>query len=229
MDNAPKAYVALKDRKVYPFAHYMQGTPAYSFPRGATVYSENDPADRIFYLRSGLVKLHATSETGNERTVQIIYPGQIFGEPAVLSGRGYPCNCEVIAEATISWMSREQILHLVETEPEFCCLLLDSLSRKLMNRVQATFRETFLNVRERVALALLDLISRRPSAEVGAGGHRLTVTHQELASLVGSSRVAVTNALNEMARSGDIVISRNYIQVANLHALKDSIRPALVD
>src|SRR5690242_18598495 len=86
--------------------------------RFATLYSEGSPADTIFFLESGLVKIHKRGDEGKEIILQIVGPGELFGEQALGMENTRAVAAEVLHEGVIHVIPRDIFLRFCDSRPE---------------------------------------------------------------------------------------------------------------
>ena len=69
-----------------------------SYPKSSVLFLEGDPAEGMFSLVEGKVRIYKASEEGKEFTIHIINPGQLFAEAAIFGDQKYPANCIALKE-----------------------------------------------------------------------------------------------------------------------------------
>jgi CRP-like cAMP-binding protein len=153
----------------------------------------------MFVLRSGTVKLLATSESGRSIALGIRYPGDSFGLSAVFARRGQTHCAVAVQQASGLALSREQLHAHLARHPETGALLLRELSWRLRERSELVASLALQSVGGRLERALLSL------AQLDSAGAPFIVhrpTHRELAEMIGSNRETVTRLLGRMTRRG---------------------------
>jgi len=170
--------------------------------RGATLFSEGDPGDRLYVVTQGKIKLGRTAADGRENMLAVLGPGEMFGELSLFDPGPRTATATAITQATLSGLGHDDLEPLLTQRPEVASRLLAALARRLRRTNEAMADLVFSDVPGRVAKALLDL-STRFGAETPEG---LRVTHdltqEELAQLVGASRETVNKALADFAARG---------------------------
>lgn len=86
--------------------------------RFATVYSEGSPADSVFFVESGLVKTYKRGDDNKEIILQIVAPGEVFGEQTLSGEQNRSSAAEVLQEGIILAIPRELLLRVCERRPE---------------------------------------------------------------------------------------------------------------
>jgi len=170
--------------------------------RGATLFSEGDPGDRLYVVTQGKIKLGRTAGDGRENLLSVLGPGEMFGELSLFDPGPRTATATAITETKLSGLGHDDLQPLLIQRPEVASRLLAALARRLRRTNEAMADLVFSDVPGRVAKALLDL-STRFGVET-AEGLRVThdLTQEELAQLVGASRETVNKALADFASRG---------------------------
>ncbi len=185
-----------------------------SFPKGSIIYCQGDPADCFYYLKKGKITVFMTSIDGLERTLSTAARGEILGEgaffdknPRVSSART-ATNCELIR------IDKDKLTELIKQYPKLAFELLEILAiriRQLSNQLDSM---TFMQAEARIIQLLL---------ENEADGS-VKLTHEEIASAVGVSRVTVSKTLASLAKKGLVVTNYGYIKIKNKGLLIDLLQ-----
>jgi CRP/FNR family transcriptional regulator, cyclic AMP receptor protein len=172
-----------------------------SFQRKQVIYSIGDPSDAIYLIESGQVKVVQLSEDGKEKIVGLYQRRDLFGEVCVCEKAKREDQAIALEPATVSSFSVKVVLELVAQKPELALKLLMVFCARLVECHEEINALSFDEVRERLVKELLRL-SRSPAGRRESGGVRLAVslTHQELAQLVTTTRETATSIMNEFRR-----------------------------
>lgn len=191
------------------------------FPPKAIIFAQGDPADKIFYLRSGLIKLYFMSKEGYEKTVLYSEEGNFFGDAGMLRGKPYGITAVTVTACEIVAFTAEQFLDLFRDNTEFAEACLYSLAEKLWATGRQVNNLAFESGYGKVVSALTYLARRSGMpVEQGSGAVRVEVTQQELAEMAGVSRVTVSAALKDLQKSNVISTGRNTIVIQNPKLLR---------
>ena len=174
-----------------------------TFERGEAIFYQGDPCDGLLELTSGLVKLTQVTRKGREVVLRLAGPGDVL-EPTFLDldprhGTDAHCVTDGVAIRT-TW--REDFLRAAEASPAHALSLARRLARQAA-QVEAWVKLSKLSAAERVAWVLTWLAERFGVAQ-GAGWVVLDLylTHEELATLTGTTRVTVTSCLGALRDGG---------------------------
>jgi len=178
--------------------------------KGEYIFTQVDRPDYVYYLKSGLVRLSVLRENGDEKTFFLISHNSTFGEAAVFDANPYVATATALRNSLIYAFHRDELLRLMKLDPQLIRALLASLACKVGRLASQVEGLTFLGVKERVCAALGMLLDRP-----GYESHSIEVplTHQELADMIGASRVAVSRALGELEREGIVTLRNRLIIV----------------
>ncbi len=172
-----------------------------SFQRKQIIYSVGDPPDAIYLIESGQVKVVQLSADGEEKIIGLYQKKDLFGEVCICERAKRNDQAIALESAAVSSFSVKVVLELVAQKPELALKLLMVFCARLVECHEEINALAFDEVRERLAKELLGL-SRSPGSQREGGGVRLAVslTHQELAQLVNTTRETATAIMNEFRR-----------------------------
>jgi adenylate cyclase len=192
-----------------------------SFPPGTYLAREGEPADAMFVIERGLVRVSRTSRQGREFVLGLFGAGDTLGEIGVLEASGTQSADAVAVEATSCVaLGRDDLRTLVRKTPELGLRLAATLVDYVRRRDEDLAEVAFLDLPGRLAHKLLQLADRH--GEPVEGGVRITirVPQGELAAMVGSSRENVNRALGRFVASGAVAIDRGAITILDADALR---------
>ena len=184
------------------------------YPKGSVLFVEGHTARGVYVLCSGRAKLSLISAEGKALIVRIARPGDLLGVHATLAGHSYEATAETLASSQVDFISRKDLLTLVDRQESFGLALAIAISKEFTEFVEHA-RVLLLSVSASEKLARLLL---RLGDEFGksttTGVHLQTLlTHEEIAQLIGASRETVTRSLNVLkrkrvirAKNGDLLI-----------------------
>jgi CRP/FNR family transcriptional regulator, cyclic AMP receptor protein len=188
--------------------------------RGHPVYRPGDPNDEIFFLKAGVVKITTFGPAGNGRIVAFRYPGDAFGELALVDDGRRDHLAEAHEDVSIFSIERGVLLRLVCQTPELNVHLLKLMAARLRG-VQARVQALLCgDARGRVAHVLLDLAADCGVADADGILIPLRVSQRDLANLAGLTRETVNGVLADLRNRGLIEADRRSIRVKNPDALR---------
>jgi CRP-like cAMP-binding protein len=167
------------------------------------IFSQGDPADCVYYLQEGRVKISAISTTGKKATIRLVSAGEFFGEKAIASEPGLRVTTATAMTAcTALRIARPEFLRLMQEEPSFS----NSFSSFLLAcnlRVQADLTSQLFNRVEKRLARILLLMAEYSHPE---DGNPLIpqISQEALANMIGSSRPRVNTFMNRFRKLGFI-------------------------
>lgn len=192
--------------------------------RFTVIYAAGSPADRIFFVESGLVKLCKRGDDGKEIVLHIVGPGELFGEQSVLANTTQDLSAEVMESGTIYSIPRDLFLSFCQAQrdmwPQFSQFVLQQ-ARKLERRVELLCLK---DVEQRILLTLIDL-AQSIGSSTNPGEHSIPLSQSELASYIGATRETTSTTLNMLERRGLIQLGRRLLIVPSLAAVTAATQP----
>jgi len=173
-----------------------------AYPKGATLFVEGQPARGVFILCSGRVKLSTSSADGKTLILRIAEPGEVLGLPATVTGSNYELTADIIEPAQANFIARTEFLNFLKENGEAALRVAQQLGETYHSAI-AEMRTIGLShsASEKLARFLLEW-SATGSEEKGQVRIKMTLTHEEIAQMIGSSRETVTRLLAEFRRKG---------------------------
>jgi CRP/FNR family cyclic AMP-dependent transcriptional regulator len=199
---------------------------ATAYPKGAVLFVEGQGPRGIFVLCKGRVKLSICSTDGKTLILKIAEPGEVLGLSATVSGKTYELTAETIDPCQVNFVKREDFLRFLKEHSDACFRVAEQLSDKY-NTACREIRSLGLShsAAEKLAKLLLEWSSKSGENNKQEPRVRLSLTHEEIAQMIGTSRETVTRLFAELKKR-QIVLSRGATLVirnkAALRALASS-------
>lgn len=185
-----------------------------SVPKNFVIFSQTDPAESAFVVRSGQINILLTTLDGRELVINEMRAGDCFGELSLVTN--LPRSTEAIAHtsAEIFSIPRNDFLAELENQPRMLRYLLETTAQRLQSSSERESALAFLDASARLARVLLQL-----DREHSADGY-LTIGQDDLAQRLGLVRQTVAKTLGQWRRSGWLVTGRGKIVLINRPALR---------
>jgi CRP/FNR family transcriptional regulator len=180
--------------------------------RFAPVFGEDSPAEALYFIESGLVKLFKRGGDSKEIIVDILSAGQIFGHEAVQAGASRTMSAEVLHEGVIYVIPRETFLQFCDDRP----MLWRQAAEMSLDRQRALEKKIELLCLHDVEYRILYYIRQLAlefGAKLAAREFSIPLSQGELASLIGATRETTSTTLNALARRGLIRLGRRQLVV----------------
>ncbi|QDU37619.1 Global nitrogen regulator [Maioricimonas rarisocia] len=196
---------------------------AKSFARGSLVYMPADAGESVFLLTSGRVKLYHITGEGKQAVLALIDPGELFGELTIFDGGEREEFAEAMEKSTIIRIPRAEMTRLMEEHAGVAVgvtRLMGLRRRRIERRLKSLL---FRSNRERLVHLLMELAEKYGQRTTGGVTIGIKLSHQELASIIGSTRETVTVVLGELQAEGSLIIKRRQIILTDMEGMARSI------
>jgi CRP-like cAMP-binding protein len=150
--------------------------------------------------------------------LNIIRPGEVFGEIALLDGRARTANAAAMSDCELIVIERREFIPFLRSEPDVTLKLMEILCSRLRKTSEQVQDMTFLNLSTRLAKTLLSLTANAGSSKPAA---RVAITQREISQIVGRSRESTNKQLRAWARRGWIRLERGSVTVLKADKLVD--------
>lgn len=190
--------------------------------RGDRIWNEGDLPDGVMVIDSGQVAVRAMTLDGDEATLAVLGPGELFGEMALLGqGSRRTASIEALERTRTRRLPTSDWLELRATHPELDEFVTGLVASYVIRLGERLTEALFVPAETRVVRQLLRL-SRQMQTD-GSPGATVRLTGQNLADLAGTSRQTVSEALStdRLLEIGVDVVSRGRIAVPDIEALAD--------
>jgi len=192
-----------------------------SYPEGALLFMEGEPARGVHILCRGRVKLVTTNSEGKTFILKIAQPGEIFGLNSIVTGRPYEVTVETMQPSQFVYVGREEFTRFMKENTEACMRVVHQLGQECHSAYEV-IRSLGLasSVSGKLAKFLSDWSAEGKLSE-GAVRIKLALTHEELAQLIGCSRESVTRTLSDFKKQHLLELSGSTLLVWNRPALQE--------
>jgi CRP-like cAMP-binding protein len=186
------------------------GDTVLHYSRGELIFGEGEESDSIFYVLEGRLKLSVHSQQGKEALLNILGPGDFIGVVSLkLSNRG--ASATALTDCKLVRLSVPAMRRLLRDDWQFCEAFMEGLLLRA-RRVHLYLADQLLRTTEqRLARVLFRLADAEdgqlPNAPISG------VSHEMLASLVGTTRPRISHFMNKFRRAGLIEYSADRIRV----------------
>jgi CRP/FNR family transcriptional regulator, global nitrogen regulator len=212
--------VALQDR---PLANVFQSIGGSipplveSFDRGKTIFFPGDPAERVYFLRRGAVKLSRVYEAGEEITVALLRENSVFGVLSLITGNRSDRFYHAVAFTPVELISApiEQFEKALKDNADMSWLMLKGLSSRILQTEMMVETLAHRDMGSRLVSFLLILCRDFGLPNNNGITIDLRLSHQAIAEAIGSTRVTVTRLLGDLKDGELISINKKKITVHN--------------
>jgi CRP/FNR family transcriptional regulator, cyclic AMP receptor protein len=186
--------------------------------RGATIVSKGDPGNNLIVVISGTVKISITSPDGRSAILNLIGPGEIFGEVALLDGRARTADATANTNCEIYVIDRRDFIPFVRSQPALAMKLIELLCARLRWTSDQVEEVILQNLPGRLASALLRLTEKH---KLAPAGRTIAITQQEISEMVGMTRESINKQLRAWAARSWVRLEHGAIVVLNEAMLRE--------
>lgn len=181
---------------------------AIELQRQQVLFREGDPAEGVFVLLAGGIKIYRLSADGKEHILHVVRPGQAFAEAAVFMASGYPAYAEALQKSRVLLLPKDAFLNLLRAEPNVSLNIILTLSRYLKQFADRIEDLSLKDVSARLARWVLQC-----AAEKGRDFWDLEITKAELASQLGTVSETLSRTLRKFQDNGWLQVRGRFLKI----------------
>ena len=184
------------------------------------LFWEGEPCAGIFLIVEGSVKIFKTSQAGREMMLALETAPSTVAELPLFDGGAYPASVRAVAPVAALFINKSDFQQVCRQYPDVALKILAVVGRRLRHLVGVVESLTFGSVTQRLARLLLDA-----SKLAGSEAFDMTLTHQELASRLGTVREVVSRNLARFRAGGLIRIQGHRMEIVDREGLEREAEP----
>jgi CRP/FNR family cyclic AMP-dependent transcriptional regulator len=196
----PKAKPAF-DSKLF-LARVGDGRTSAEYRKSQVVFAQGDPADAIFYIQKGKVKLTVVSDSGKEAVIAILGSGEFLGEGCLAGRPLYLGTATAMADCSVVRLKKSSMIRLLHEEPAFSELFVSYLLSRNIRIEEDLVDQLFNSSEKRLARVLLLLANfgkeSKPEPVIAK------ISQETLAEMIGTTRSRVSFFMNKFRKLGFI-------------------------
>jgi CRP/FNR family transcriptional regulator, cyclic AMP receptor protein len=186
--------------------------------RGATIFAKGDPGHSLYAVISGTVKISLSSPDGRNAILNLVGPGEVFGDMGVLSGQPRSADATANTNCEIYVIDRRDFLPFVRSQPALSMKFIELLCERLRWTSDQVEQVILRDLPGRLASALLGLAERR---KLEPESQTITITQQEISEMVGMTRESINKQLRAWATRGWVRLEHGAIVVLDPASLRE--------
>jgi len=187
---------------------------------GEMIFSEGEPCEGLYVIKSGAVRIFKTSVSGREQVLTIQGPGQSIAELPVFDGGNYPASAAAVTDSTLLFVGKKDFQALCLQHPEVALKVLKVVGARLRRLVGIIEELSFTTVRHRLAALLLRLAKRKGTRTARGIEFTITASNQELAAHIGTVRELVSRNLSRFHAEGIIKLDGKTVIILDMAAFE---------
>lgn len=217
-----KSYLCLRDTTLFSglsmdfFKQVCWAANKQHYKKGQVLFQQGEAADSIYVIKEGCFKLLRMTEDGDETILQIVGPGELLGETALFRQEAIQVATAIsLEESKVCSIDRCTFEKLIKKEPELALEIIKSLNDRLYQVWEKVAEENRQPTKEKILGLMIRLA--REHGEICADGTRITLalTQQEIAALVGASRVMVSQSIRELTMNNYLCREKRHYILKN--------------
>jgi CRP/FNR family cyclic AMP-dependent transcriptional regulator len=188
------------------------------YDESEVVFMRGDPGDSLCGVVTGRVRISASGPGGKEVFLNIMEPGDAFGEIALLDGSPRTATATAMARTELVIIQRDAFFALLQSQPQLASHLIQLLCKRVRWTAELMEDSALLTVPARLAKRVLSLATAFGRA--AESGTKVTISQEELAQFLGLSRQIVNQHLQTWRAKNWITLGRGSITLENPRALQ---------
>jgi CRP/FNR family cyclic AMP-dependent transcriptional regulator len=178
--------------------------------RGAALFAKGDPGHSLYAVISGSVKMSISSADGRNAILNIVGPGETFGEMALLDGGARSADAIANTNCELFVIDRREFIPFVRSQPALAMKFIELLCARLRSTSEQVEQIILLNLPGRLASALIRLSEKH---KLEPEGRTIAITQQEISEMVGMTRESINKQLRAWAARGWVRLEHGAIVV----------------
>jgi CRP/FNR family cyclic AMP-dependent transcriptional regulator len=180
-------------------------------PKGGEIFDQDEPAQEIFLIIEGRVRIYRKAEDGREITLSFLQEGSFFGEISIFTGEPRSAAAAAAESTRLLVLTRADFVRTVLLFPHIGAKIIEALSRRLLEADRTIASLLWSNAYQKILLTLKRLAQTEGVARGDAVVIRRRVTHQEIADMAGTSRETASRILVQLKNVGAVVPSGRHV------------------
>ena len=170
------------------------------YPRNTTIMEEGLSGDYMYVIRDGRVKVTKLSEDGREKILEFLEAGDFVGEMAILERAPRSASVKTLTPVRLMALSRTDFLGILRSNADLSLAVIEVLCGRLRAVNDQASALSFQRVKDRTK-GLIERMAKEPFGETGRIATP-SLTHQQIADMIGTSRETVTRVVKELKADG---------------------------
>lgn len=191
----------------------------FRFRRGQYLFWENDPAEKIYVIKSGRVRLLKTAASGKEMVLEVMIPGQICGG-TTLFGDVHRNGAQAVEPTVVYGMTRVSYNELLAKYPNIARGIITYLGAKLMDAHDVIISLVSSKVESRIAAVIVRLCENHGTPVRDGIMINIRLTRQDIADIVGSTVETAIRIISRFQKDGLLSTVKGRLIIKDVEAFK---------
>ncbi|MCB9267778.1 MAG: Crp/Fnr family transcriptional regulator [Lewinellaceae bacterium] len=194
------------------------------FKKGRYVYLPGEPADKVYFLTEGRIKIGAYGDSGKEVTKAIHSAGELFGELSLVGENKRHDFAYAMEDTVACVISSANLRSMIQDDNALSLFLMKAIGLRVLEMERRLESLVFKNSRTRVVEFLHGLGVKKGQRIGYEMLVRQFMTHQEIANLTATSRQTVTSVLNELRNRNLLTFNRKRLLIRDMKKLAEAAK-----
>lgn len=191
-----------------------------AYPKGAVLFVEGQAPQGIFVVCQGAVQLSISATDGKTLIVKTTEPGDVLGLSATMSGKPYELAATTMEPCQVNFVKRDDFLLLLKKHPDACFRAIEELSKKYSLAChEMRFLGLAHSAEQRFAEWLVGWSQKDGEWDQREPRIKLSITQEEMAQMIGTSRETVTRVLGDLKRRQIAAVEGSVLMILDKSAL----------
>jgi CRP/FNR family transcriptional regulator, cyclic AMP receptor protein len=199
------------DPKVF-LATVNHGRKISPYRKGAVVFRQASPADAVFYVSKGRIKIVVSSSEGREAVIALLGPGEFFGEGCLIGQPLRLATARAVVDSEVMRVAKAEMLRVLHAEPAFGELFTVHLLTR-NSRVEEDLVDQLFNSSEKRLARTLLILANFGKAD-GPQPITTKISQETLAEIIGTTRSRVNVFMNKFRKLG-LISYNGHLQVTS--------------
>jgi CRP-like cAMP-binding protein len=194
-----------------------------------TVYFEGDPAENLYLVAIGKVRLVRHTSSGRDVLLDILRSGDYFGNLNVISGRGYMETAIAQTDSCILEINSSNFEKILERHPEITVKVLQTVGQRLEDYQEVIKQLSVYTADQRIAAALIRLAEKVGEQQPTGMLIQLPFSRQDLAGMTGTTIETVSRVMSRFTADGLIQTGRKWVAISDVARLREIVKEGAVN
>lgn len=186
----------------------------------AALFHKGDPGNTLYAVMRGRLKASVAGGEGKEIVFNLMGPGEVIGEIALLDGSARSATVEAVEPSELLSLQRRDLVAMLERHPKVAIRLATVLAQRLRRLSALTEDTRFLNLPARLAKKLLELAASHGAKTAAGVRIGVKLPQHQLGEMVGTSRESVNKQLRAWVAEGWIRVEKGYVTLAKVDEIE---------
>ncbi len=199
---------------------FLQFAAIQAFATDDVIFNKGDLGESFYAILSGRVGISTISEDGREILLNILDPGQVFGEIALLDGKERTASAIAMQTTKLLTVGRKDFMPFLAQHPKLCIRLMTVLCERLRWTSDIIEDTMFLDIPHRLAKRLMTLAEDYGTSTSFGLKLDIRLSQEDLGHMLGATRESINKGLKALQLRGAILYHQGHLVISDLHALR---------